>query len=116
MLALTPGDISVITELESLEVEIREAQYIPMRVGPMTFEEVEDDLDVIVPCTPRPGSGLASGMSTPRPAEFSSTPSAPTPGSTTGSPRSTTRPDEKNPNGKVYTNRSKVKSTYPSYL
>ena len=43
VLKASPGDKNVMIELESLESE-----YIPMRNGPMTFEEIDDQLDTTV--------------------------------------------------------------------
>eukprot|EP01018_Ginkgo_biloba_P019667 Gb_23011 [translate_table: standard] len=38
-----PGDKSIHEELESIEAEIEDSMYRPMRVGPMVIEELEDD-------------------------------------------------------------------------
>jgi hypothetical protein len=44
VLKASPDDKNVMIELKSLE-----SQYIPMRNGPMTFEEIDDQIDTIVP-------------------------------------------------------------------
>lgn len=44
VLKASPGDKNVMVELKSLDSE-----YIPMRNGPMTFEEIDDQIDTIVP-------------------------------------------------------------------
>ena len=62
VLKASPGDKNVMVELESLESE-----YIPMRHGPMTFEEIDDQTDTIVPSLAE-----SSSEASPRPTRIAS--------------------------------------------
>lgn len=62
VLKASPGSKNVMVELESLESE-----YIPMRNGPMTFEEIDDQIDTIVPSLAE-----SSNEASPRPPRIAS--------------------------------------------